>query len=92
MIQVSNIDEYVARAKQHGIDDAERELSEGLDRTGDDVIADTEELVHSITGKKLHEFEEDEDLIILLVETYDEAYIDAFLSGLREHHDDTISD
>ena len=42
--------------------------------SGEDTIADTEVLVFDITGKKLHEIDEED--IIEIVEAFDESYID----------------
>lgn len=69
------------RATQRGVADAQNDAVVGRDRTGEDVIADTEELVFSLTGKKLFELEDDDDdFVVKLVEAYDEAYIETYMS------------
>lgn len=72
----------VAHAARIGREQAHEDLITGNDRTGDDVIADTEVLVFSITGEKLHEADEDD--VIEIVEAFEEAYIDTYMSGVQD--------
>lgn len=77
-----DFNECVERAKIQGIKEARDDIAAGRDRSDDDVIADTEALVFTVTGRKVHEFEEDD--IVALVEAHDEAYIETFVSESRE--------
>lgn len=71
--------EHAARlGREAGLED----LITGNDRTGEDVIADTESLVHTILAVKLYEADEDE--VIEIVEAYEEAYIDTYMSGVQD--------
>lgn len=76
---MSNEVEHAARM---GKEQALEDLITGNDRTGDDVIADTEVLVFAITGEKLHEADEDD--VIEIVEAYEEAYIDTYMAGVHD--------
>lgn len=77
-----DLSEYAARAAKKGTEAALEDIITGNDRSGEDVIADTEVLVFDITGKKLHEL--DEDIIIEILEAHDEAYIDTYVAGQKE--------
>lgn len=82
---MTNIVEYVERAKNRGVADAQSDIDQGINRCDEEVIADTEALVYAVTGKKLHEYEEDEEnIVIAIVETYDEAYIDTYVNEVIE--------
>lgn len=71
--------EHAARlGREAGLED----LITGNDRTGEDVIADTESLVHTILAVKLYEADEDE--VIEIVEAYEEAYIDTYMTGVQD--------
>lgn len=74
--------EYAVRALTLAKEDAFNDIEAGVNRCDEDTIADTETLVFHVTGRKLHEFDEDEveELVIALVELYDEAYIDTYVS------------
>ena len=74
--------EYIDSAARIGRETALEDLTTGNDRSGEDVIADTEVLVWNITGKKLHEV--DEDLIIEIIEAHDESYIETYVAGSQE--------
>ena len=76
---------YVEVAEKLGREAALEDLTTGNDRSGEDVIADTEVLVWNITGKKLYEIEDDDNFdVIELIEAYDEAYIDTYVAGAQE--------
>lgn len=79
------IEELVDKATKLGSEDALDDLVVGRDRRteDDDTIADTEALIEALTGRKLYEFDEDgdEDLVVRIVEAYDEAYIEAYEAG-----------
>ena len=75
-------EDYVLRSKKKGNESALDDLVVGIDRSGEDTIADTEVLVFDITGKKLHEIDEED--IIEIVEAFDESYIDTYVAGVAE--------
>lgn len=79
---MSNITEYKIAAAKQGTEQALEDITVGNDRSGEDVIADTEVLVFSITGDKLHEADEED--VIAIVEAFEEAYIDTYTSGAAE--------
>lgn len=81
-MSTDNSAEYDERALALAKEDALNDIEAGVNRCDEDTVADTEALLFHVTGRKLHEFDEDEveDLVIRLVEVYDEAYIDTYVS------------